>query len=107
MANLNRAKPKCSLGRVLATPGALAALKASGQTPERLLCRHASGDWGAVSAEDRQARYAPPIEHLVGATGLHLLIEVREPPHNTKSLALPPTMSTTPVKTRLPATAAT
>lgn len=49
------AKPKFRLGQVVATPGALEALKESGQTPFDLLSKHLAGDWGIVDAEDRQA----------------------------------------------------
>lgn len=41
------------LGRVVATPGALAALEGAGDTPDVFLHRHVSGDWGDVDAEDR------------------------------------------------------
>lgn len=40
------------LGRVVATPGALEALAASGVSPTDLLSRHQSGDWGEVPPED-------------------------------------------------------
>jgi hypothetical protein len=40
------------LGRVVATPGALAALDSADMTPLMFIIRHASGDWGAVDAED-------------------------------------------------------
>lgn len=40
------------LGQILATPGALRALEASGQTPAEFLNRHASGDWGNIGQED-------------------------------------------------------
>jgi hypothetical protein len=43
---------KFPLGRVVATPGALEALQASGQAPWDFLSRHVSGDWGEVDAED-------------------------------------------------------
>ena len=46
-------KPKFSLGQILATPGALAALQESGQTPQFFLARHVRGDWGEVCAEDK------------------------------------------------------
>lgn len=49
------AKPKFRLGQVVATPGALDALKESGQTPFEFLSKHLVGDWGTVDAEDRQA----------------------------------------------------
>jgi hypothetical protein len=44
--------PKFTFGALVATPGALEALAASGQSPNELLCRHAAGDWGDVSAGD-------------------------------------------------------
>jgi hypothetical protein len=40
------------LGRVVATPGALALLAGAGEDPAGLLARHVSGDWGEVSPED-------------------------------------------------------
>jgi hypothetical protein len=39
-------KPQFSLGRVVATPGALEALVTAGQTAEEFLSRHHRGDWG-------------------------------------------------------------
>jgi hypothetical protein len=48
-------KPLFLLGRLIATPGALAALERSGQSPAEFLARHASGDWGCLDAEDTQA----------------------------------------------------
>jgi hypothetical protein len=45
---------KFPLGRLAATPGALEAMEASGQTPEFFLARHASGDWGCVDEDDRK-----------------------------------------------------
>ena len=44
---------KFDLGKTLATPGALAALEASGQSPAFFLDRHVQGDWGEVNAEDK------------------------------------------------------
>ncbi len=43
------------LGQVVATPGALAALTASGSPAWQYLVRHASGDWGDVDVEDFEA----------------------------------------------------
>lgn len=43
------------LGRILATPGALAALEAAGHTPLEFLHRHVRGDWGEVDDHDRRA----------------------------------------------------
>lgn len=44
-----------SLGQTVATPGALAALTQAAQSPSEFVCRHISGDWGDVDAEDQQA----------------------------------------------------
>lgn len=45
-----------SLGRIVATPGALAALERVGKAPIDYLQRHARGDWGeALGAEDTEA----------------------------------------------------
>jgi hypothetical protein len=45
-------KPKFDLGQIVATPGALEALRESGQTPQVFLAKHARGDWGEVCHED-------------------------------------------------------
>jgi len=39
-------------GKVVATPGALAALEASGESLLGYVARHVSGDWGEVDASD-------------------------------------------------------
>ena len=44
--------PRFALGRVVATSGALEALRRVGQSGRELLERHASGDWGDVPPED-------------------------------------------------------
>lgn len=41
-----------SLGKIVATPGALEALQNSGQSPHEFLERHVQGDWGEVCEED-------------------------------------------------------
>jgi hypothetical protein len=43
---------KVPMGRVVATPGALAVLEDAGQDAGELLARHNSGDWGEVPRED-------------------------------------------------------
>jgi len=40
------------LGRLLATPGALAALEEACQHPSEFIGRHRQGDWGEVGEED-------------------------------------------------------
>ncbi len=44
-----------SLGRTVATPGALEALQRNNSTGIEYLRRHVSGDWGIVCEEDKQA----------------------------------------------------
>jgi hypothetical protein len=46
------ARPRFTLGRTLATPGALRVIEQAGQSPAEFLDRHISGDWGIVSADD-------------------------------------------------------
>lgn len=47
-------KPLFDLGQLVATPGALAALEKSGQSPMDFLSRHVTGDWGDIPEEDRK-----------------------------------------------------
>ena len=44
--------PKCPLGQIVATPGALQSLEESSQSPSDFLSRHVKGDWGDVCDED-------------------------------------------------------
>jgi hypothetical protein len=45
---------KFGTGRVLATPGAMDALEAAGQTIYPLLRRHVTGDWGDLDMQDKR-----------------------------------------------------
>jgi len=45
--------PLFSLGQIVATPGALAALRKADQQPGEFVCRHVTGDWGELPTEDR------------------------------------------------------
>ena len=45
-------QPAFELGQIVATPGALAALRKAGQQPGEFLARHVNGDWGELSPED-------------------------------------------------------
>jgi hypothetical protein len=47
-------QPMFKLGQVVATPGALDALRQAGQVPFEFVARHAQGDWGDLSEEDRR-----------------------------------------------------
>jgi hypothetical protein len=42
------------LGQLVATPGALAALAATGQTTAEFLSRHQVGDYGVVNDDDKR-----------------------------------------------------
>jgi hypothetical protein len=55
MIQANQSKRLFPLGQCVATPGALDAIAAAGQTPSTFLDRHARGDWGEVDGEDQQA----------------------------------------------------
>lgn len=49
-----RSEPLFPLGLILATPAAMEMLEAAQISPSRFLHRHASGDWGDLSEEDRR-----------------------------------------------------
>jgi hypothetical protein len=46
---------KFGLGRLVATPGALAAMDAVGEAPLPFVSRHLRGDWGDVDPDDKRA----------------------------------------------------
>ena len=54
MTTNNHLRPRFSLGRLVATPGALQALEEAGQSPTDFLSRHVAGDWGEVCAGDKK-----------------------------------------------------
>ena len=62
-----------SLGQTVATPGVLATLEESGQSPAEFLTRHISGDFGELDTEDRQANEDALIhgERLLSAYRTH------------------------------------
>ena len=51
---MNRLLPKFSLGRIVATPGALEAVQEANQNPFEFIQRHQSGDWGELCEEDKR-----------------------------------------------------
>jgi hypothetical protein len=61
------------LGRVVATPGALALLEEGAEDPHLYLGRHVTGDWGEISSVDRAANF------LALATGDRLISSYRTP----------------------------
>ena len=46
------------LGQIVATPGALSALGDEGITPDVLISRHVSRDWGDMTQEDKDENEA-------------------------------------------------
>ena len=52
---MNPHRPLFSLGRTLATPGALRTLERTGVSAASLLLRHQRGDWGDLDVEDQRA----------------------------------------------------
>ncbi len=54
MTDTNRSLPEFPLGRIVATPGALKALKEGDQSPFAFLERHQAGDWGELCEEDKR-----------------------------------------------------
>ncbi len=48
-------QPKFPLGKVVATPDAIAALQRVGQSPWSLLSQHIAGNYGNLDDEDQQA----------------------------------------------------
>ena len=65
------AQARFQLGKVVGTPGAIAALGKADQLPDVFLARHVAGDWGEVPSED-QAENELSVEH-----GFRILSEYR------------------------------
>jgi hypothetical protein len=53
---------KFTLGRIVATPGALHALLEAGQSADEFLTRHVTGDWGELELEDKSLNDAALID---------------------------------------------
>ena len=60
---MNATKIKFRLGRVVATPGALAALEESNQTAIPFIIRHQTGDWGSEVCEDDKKLNDEAVAH--------------------------------------------
>jgi len=52
MPSKQQQQPRFSLGRIVATPGALRAFDEAGQTPHEFIGRHVVGDWGELDEAD-------------------------------------------------------
>jgi hypothetical protein len=90
-----RGGPLFALGLIVATPGALALLEASGVAAADLLGRHRSGDWGDVPGEDareneRSIRYGWRIlsSYPVGEDGDRVWI-ITEADRSSTCILLP------------------
>jgi hypothetical protein len=57
-------KAKFLLGRIVATPGALAALSQANQDPAEFPSRHQHGDWGDVEEEDKKENEFSVLNNL-------------------------------------------
>jgi hypothetical protein len=64
--------PRFDLGRIVATPGALAALALSGESPTTFLRRHVAGDWGDLNEDDRAENDISAREGLRLLSAYHL-----------------------------------
>ena len=64
---------KFSLGRIVATPGALHALHEAGQSADEFLARHVTGDWGDLDRRGSQPNDAALID------GSRILERLRDP----------------------------
>ena len=52
---INIAAPKFRLGKLVSTPGALAALTKAGQSPMEFVSQHVVGNWGECDEHDCHA----------------------------------------------------
>lgn len=48
-------QPLFGVGQLVATPGALAALEKTGQSPAEFLARHIAGDWEELRDDSRRS----------------------------------------------------
>ena len=75
--------PLFSLGKVVATPGALEALKTSGEIPEKYLRMHITGNFGDLYEDDVEANQQAIIHcsrimsayHLKDGTKIWIITE--------------------------------
>ena len=81
-------QPAFELGQIVATPGALAALRKSGQQPGEFLTRHVNREWGDLSDEDRKENdYS--LEHgfrLLSSYGTNATLTFTDSPQSTAAV---------------------
>jgi hypothetical protein len=58
-------------GSVVATPGALEAFRASGESPLTFLQRHLAGDWGDLDEHDTRENELSPPARMANSVGVH------------------------------------
>lgn len=88
-------KPLFTLGRVVATPRALAAIGISGDDISTYLARHQSGDWGNVDADDwnenqlsLEQGFRLMSVYTLGITGVKIWV-ITEADRSSTSILLP------------------
>jgi hypothetical protein len=62
------------LGKIVGTPGALAALERNGESSLKFLARHQAGDWSEVDAHD-QAENETSLEHSFRLLSAYTLVD--------------------------------
>jgi hypothetical protein len=88
-------KPLFLLGQIVSTPGALSALGKEGIDARSLLDRHANGDWGEMSEDDRRENNLAATEgfrilsaYTLPLTGVKLWV-ITEADRSATTLLLP------------------
>jgi len=88
-------KPLFTLGQLVATPGALAAIGVSGDDLSSYLARHQSGDWGDIDAHDRRENQLSLEQgfrlmsvYTLSITGVKIWV-ITEADHSSTCILLP------------------
>lgn len=82
-------QPLFSLGRVVATPGALDLLDTTQTVPAVLLARHVTGDWGDCDPRDKQSNQEALVQGLRIMSVYRLpLVQGGRPDQPVKDLAV-------------------
>ncbi len=86
--------PLFKLGQVVATPGAIDLLRSLALNPLLFLGRHASGDWGQLSDDDREGnqlalKHGNRLLSSYPLSGNHRLWIITEADRSSTTLLLP------------------